>query len=292
VEIELSAPNQTRESPQTNRRTIISMEPATFNHLELNISNTDQFGQPLTKIKTASQWFCNLFPSSAKTHGAPFLENRISSVDGFSSSSPLSVNESFMASALGGDRRLGHSVIYWLPESQFYYFDPVDQLYHATTEAKLGDLLRALFARCALELQKDINIFQLFTSFRSDPVIKSIVERAKSILSVSEDFFSATSPRSRVNGIELHERLARVFIEKALSAKSNEILLVGLAYESFAKIVRDKDLAPIKRSVFKEMMKPLVREKFNVCLRNDLVVGDRYSQGWKDLALDGEVVLE
>ena len=285
MEIELPPPHHPRESPEKNRRTIISMEPATFNHLELNISNTDQFGQPLTKIKTASQWFCNLFPSSAKTHGAPFLENRISSVDGFTSSSPLSVNESFMASALGGDRRLGHSVIYWSAECQFYYFDPVDQLYHATTEAKLGDLMRALFARCALELQKEIGVFQLFTTFRSDPVIKSIVERAKSVLAVSEDFFSATSPRSRVNGIEMHEKLARVFIEKALKAKSNEILLVGLAYESFAKIVREKDMAPIKRSVFKEMMKPLVREKFNICLRNDLVVGERYSQGWKDLAM-------
>jgi len=39
-------------------------------------------------------------------------------------------------------------------------------------------------------------------------------------------------------------------------------------------------------------MKPLVREKFNICLRNDLLVGERYSQGWKDLALNNEIVLK
>ena len=39
-------------------------------------------------------------------------------------------------------------------------------------------------------------------------------------------------------------------------------------------------------------MKPLVRERFNTSLRNDLVVDGRYMQGWQDSALNSNVVLE
>ena len=189
-----------------------------------------------------------------------------------------------MAAALGGDKRLGHSVIFWLPDSQFYYFDPLDQLYHATTEEKLGDLMRAYLTRCCLEMQKEINVLQLFTNLRSDATIKTIVERAKSILRASDDYFSAQSPYTRVNGIELHEKLAKRFVQN-LVLKPGNVLLIGVAYEKYSALVRENDLEPVKRSVFKEMMKPIVREKWEKCLRNDLVVDGRYMRGWRDLAL-------
>jgi hypothetical protein len=147
-------------------------------------------------------------------------------------------------------------------------------------------------ARCSLEMQREVNVYHLFTTFRSDQVIKSVVERAKSVLRASDDFFSATSPCARVNGIELHERLARVFVERLLESKPNEVMLIGLLYERFAAFVKQKDMSPIKRSEFKELMKPLVRDRFNISLRNDLVIDGRYQQGWKDLTLNSEVVME
>ena len=67
--------------------------------------------------------------------------------------------------------------------------------------------------------------------------------------------------------------------------RPKEVMLVGLAYERFSFLAKEKDLAPIKRCVFREMMKPLIRERFGTCLRNDLVVNGRYCQGWKDLGL-------
>ena len=144
---------------------------------------------------------------------------------------------------------------------------------------------RGYFQRCALEVQIEVNVYHLFTTFCQDSVIKTIVERAKSILRCSDDYFSATSPYTRVNGIEMHERLARVFVEKMVLSRPGEVMLVGLAYERFSFLAKEKDLAPIKRCVFREMMKPLIRERFGTCLRNDLVVNDRYCQGWKDLEL-------
>jgi hypothetical protein len=268
------------------------MEQTTFSTLELIDRNVDQFGQPIARIKSASQWFIYHFQEKAKIFGAPFLENRVSTIDGFSNISPVAPNLDFMASILGGDKRLGHSVVYWPAECLFYYFDPIDNIYHPTTDEKLGDLMRGYMARCAIEVPKDVNVYHLFTTFRTDRIIKGIVERAKSILRASEDYFSATSPCERVRGIELHERLARVFVERLLKPKPNEVMLVAAAYERFAGLVKQRDMVPIKRSVFKELVTPVIRERFNAGLRNDLVVQGRYQQGWKDLGLNTEVVLE
>jgi hypothetical protein len=267
------------------------MESGTFSRLELANQNTDRFGEPISDIKTASQWFLARFPDQAKIWGAPFLENRISSVDGFSISSPIAPNPSFMAAVLGHDDSIQNSVIYYGLDCQFYYFDPIDQKYHSVQDQKLGDLMRGYFQRCAMEMQKDVNVYHLFTTFCHDQIIKTIVDRAKSILLASDDYFSSTSPCSRVNGIEMHERLARMFCEGLVSSPGH-VLLVGAAYERFAALVKEKELEPIKRSVFKEMMKPLMRESFNICLRNDLVVEGRYQHGWKDVALNSEVLLE
>ena len=284
--------SQTHLTQTKTRITERSMQSGTFAQLELTNQDTDRFGEPLTSITTASQWFCVHFPAQAKIWGAPFLENKTSTIDGFSISSPIAPNLSFMASILGYDDVLPNSVIYYGPECQFYYFESIDHKYHSVPDSKLGDLMRGYFQRCALEVQKDVNVYHLFTTFCQDQIIKTIVELAKSILRCSDDYFSATSPCSRVNGIEQHERLARTFCERALVSKPNEVMLIGLAYERFSEIVRQKDMSPIKRSEFKEMMKPLIRDRFNISLRNDLVVEGRYQQGWKDLAINSEIVLE
>jgi len=274
------------EDAQANHTntSITYMRSGTFSKLELVDENVDRFGEPLTGISTASHWFIAKFPGLAKVWGAPFLENRVMSVEGFSSSTPIAPNPSFMAAVLGHDDNITNSVVYFPGDSQFYYFEPSDQKYHAVPDMKLGELMRGYFLRCALELQKEVNVYPLFTTFCQDQTIKTIIERAKTILRCSDDYFSVDSACSRVNGIELHEKLAKSFVQKLVSSPGN-ILLVGVAYEKYAAVVRESELEPVKRSVFKEMMKPLIRERFEICLRNDLVVDGRYAQGWKDLAL-------
>ena len=194
------------------------------------------------------------------------------SIEGFSDSSPIAPNVDFMASILGGNY-MERGVIYW-GECQFYYYETQDQIYHPCRESKLGDLMRGYFARAAFELQKEVNVYHLFTTFRTDPVINGIVERAKSILLASDTFFSAASPHQRINGIEQHQKLARVFVERMLVPRPNEVILVGAAYDRFASIVRERDLVPIKRSVFKDLVSPIIRDRFGSGLRGD------FSSGW------------
>ena len=99
----------------------------------------------------------------------------------------------------------------------------------------------------------------------------------QSILRASDDFFSATSPSSRVNGIELHERLARRLIEKMVVSRPGELMLLTEAYERFGALVKERELVPVKRIVFKELVTPLIRDRFGSGLRSDLVVEGRYS---------------
>jgi hypothetical protein len=127
-----------------------------------------------------------------------------------------------------------------------------------------------------------------FTHIRFCSNINSSFPKA----SGSDDFFSPTSPYQRVNGIEQHERLVRVFVDKWLQSKPQEMILMATVYDRFAEIVKEKDMAPIKKGVFKDLITPLIRERFGSGLRNDLVIDGRYQRGWKDLALNPGAALK
>jgi len=48
-----------------------------------------------------------------------------------------------------------------------------------------------------------------------------------------------------------------------------------------------RELQPIKRSDFKAMVVPLIKDEFDVALRNDLVVDARQGvRGWKNLRMN------
>ena len=77
---------------------------------------------------------------------------RQTSCDGFSRITPISINLDFFAGMIGGDFRLGHSVVYFEPEMQFYYYEPGQKLYKPTSPEKLQNYYRAMMLRCATEL--------------------------------------------------------------------------------------------------------------------------------------------
>ena len=154
---------------------------------------------------------------------------RQSACDGFSRVTPVSINTDFFAAILGGDSRLGHSVIYFEPEMQFYYREPVLNIYKPTTPEKPWNYHRAILLRSAQEMGSEVDKLNLFNEFRSDKNAKAVVQRAKSILAADHTFFSATSKQQRIKGIELHERLVRVLVEQMLEQREHSILTVGYA---------------------------------------------------------------
>ena len=241
--------------------------------------------QPNKKPQTPSEWFSKRFPEQASIFGTPFLEVVHPQSDGLDKINPISANIDFFAGILGGNKSMGHQVVYFQPQMEFYFYDVRDKIFKPTSDEKLGNLLRALLMKCAEELPDEVHKYNLFQEFRSDKTVRSIVRRAKSVLAADHSFFSVDSKNERQKGPELYERLTRVYAEEILERQEGSVLTLAHAFMVFQQFLKQRDMPHIKRTEFKAMLAPVVRDTFNLGLRND--VFDQTTQhqtiGWKGL---------
>jgi hypothetical protein len=69
-----------------------------------------------------------------------------------------------------------------------------------------------------------------------------------------------------------------------LTAEPGSVLLLPDAYAAFCNYLKQQQHESIKRSEFKAVVIPLIRDQFNVCLRNDLRIDERSGvRGWKNV---------
>jgi len=172
---------------------------------------------------------------------------------------------------------------------QWYYLDSRGGIFKPTTADKLADLLRALLVRCAEELPDSVHKLNLFLEFRSDKTRRTVIHRAKSILAADYTFFSVESKHQRQKGVEVYERVARVFVEQVLERQQGEVLTLTNAYLVFTEYLRGRGMVPVKRTIFKGMFAPLIRDAFNLGLRHDVINPETQKQGdgWNGIhALD------
>jgi len=249
------------------------------------------FADPATDKNptTPSEYFSKMFPEQAHIWGCPFIEMAEDQSDGLKKINPLAPNLDFLAAILGGDRKMGHKVVYLEGEMQWYYLDQPSNIFKPTTAEKLANLLRALLVRCAEELPENVHKLNLFLEFRSDKTLRTVIHRAKSILAADHTFFSVESKHQRQKGVEVHERVARVFVEQVLERQQGEVLTLTNAYLVFTEYLRGRGMVPVKRTIFKGMFAPLIRDAFNLGLRHDVINPETQKQGdgWNGIhALD------
>jgi len=237
--------------------------------------------------KTPNEWFGRRYGEQVEKYGSPFLEL----VDNVTNQVlPIVINQDFFAGVLGGRRDLGHHTIYFEGEMQWYFKDS-DGIFKPTTAEKLANLYRALLLKCAEQMPPQVHKLNLFHEFRSDKTAKAVVQRAKSILAADHTFFSPESRNQRQKGPELFERVAKLFVEQLLTSEPGQILKLAEAYNVFRGLLKQRELPDIKRSDFKAVVGPLIREQFNVALRNDLPGPDSCGvRGWKNVKLLSQTV--
>ncbi|MEI7730402.1 MAG: hypothetical protein WCO56_12570, partial [Verrucomicrobiota bacterium] len=120
----------------------------------------------------------------------------------------------------------------------------------------------------------------------SDKHAKLVTQRAKSILAADQSFFSATGPNTRIRGVELHERLMRVLVETMLAPCEGGCLTVTQAYQVFCRLAEQRNLGQLKRSMFRETMRDLIKERYGMCLRNDVPDAlNHHQHAWKGVKL-------
>ena len=198
---------------------------------------------------------------------------------------PIELNDNFFAAILS-DPQFGHSVAF--SEQQWFFHDPVDQLYHATSEEKLIALLSALISRCAAEMPRNIDLIQLFCRFRAEDKLKAVVKRARAIHAADRNFFDGESAHQRAGVVESFSDLARGFVRATVKRQPNQLLSEGECFQHFNEYCRNNDsAAEVSRRQFKQLIAEVIREEFAVGFRKDLKDGEgRYLRGWKGLAVE------
>lgn len=234
---------------------------------------------------TPNEWFALRFPQQVKTYGSPFLEQVERRLDSARKIKPIAPNLDFFAAILGGDSGIGHQVVYLEGEMNFYFYDPKDHLYKSVSDDKLGNLIRGYLIRCAEQMPEDCDKMNLFYFFRGDKLVRNIVHRAKSILAAHDSFFSKESghKRQRENDHDIYERVARAFVEQAIERQAGEALSLNQAYVHFCEFLKQRHLPKVKRHEFKNLVPPMIREEFDLGIRNDLEKECGGSSGWKGI---------
>ena len=266
------------------------MEPTNPLMLKLQRYNeAEAFTFGAKQPTTPSEWFSMKFPTATMSFGTPFLE-RCYIVNGFNCLTVESINHDFFAALLGGDDRLNHKTVYYIPEATFYFRDN-DNCFYPVDEVKLKLLVSALLMRCAEEMPGTVDRGSLIVECRADKHLTAIVKKARFVLAADASFFTADSPNQRVEGPETDKHVARCFAERVLERKPNERLTVQQTYEAFQRYCEQNGLVVVNRKAFKQLMGEVVREEYGIGIRNDLLDEQgKYHRGWTGLAVRNRLV--
>jgi hypothetical protein len=243
------------------------------------------FGEMKNEAKSISQHFQQLFPEQTAQFGPACLETGLADSLGQVHSQPLMINHDTMAASLS-DPRIGLDVIYYAQDMEFYYSEPFHPIYRPVNPDRLQCLYRGLILRTASLLTITNAKLNVWAEFRSDKNCRLIIQRAKAILSVASEFFSPTSNHQRIRGQELMERVARKFVDEMLTSEPGQMLKLADAFSAFRGLLKLHAMPDIKRSDFHTVVTPLIKQTFNICLRNDLARSEGSGvRGWKNVRL-------
>lgn len=239
-----------------------------------------------------NQWFADKFPEQARQYGPAFMEGTWNDADGLRRFIPAYLNEDFFAAILGGDKTLGHQVVWCPPEETFYFFDYRVDAFCPTTEAKLKLLLSNYLVRCSQNCRSFVDITNLMVRFRQDEGLQRIVDKAKAVLEADRPFFQGADGQRRfIDGkhVEPNEEPSyRLFVKQTIVREPAATVTLQDAFHRYFQFCRDHQMQPLTRQEFKGLIAEVIREEFNLGLRHD-IPGENGKQrhGWFGVRLDG-----
>ena len=248
----------------------------TNGQFRLEYQDKNERGRFTDHILMPSQWFAAKYPEQAERWGAPFMEHSFLMLKGgFQEEevNPYAINDDFFAAILGGDKRFGHSVVFYQPEQTFYFKD-YDDWFYPVSEQKLTCLLSNLMIRCAQEMPRKVHIHNLFVEFRSPETLRTVIQKAKTTLAVGAEFFSELSPHQRREGPELIVRTAKVFVADSIIEKTGQLVIQN-AQDRFHEYCHQRNLKGIKRRETRPLLIDAVQQQSGYGLRHDLVVNGK-----------------
>ena len=242
---------------------------------------------PEPLVTTPSEWFSKRWPQEAETFGTPFLEATFLDSDLEQHVNPISLNAIFFASILAGNEELGHKVVYYTTDEEFYFKDPREgSIFKPTTDEKLKTLLSLYILECAEQLTDTTPKLNLFVRFRKDEERQAILDKAKSLLAVDKSFFGADSPNIRTGGAEEKERVTKTFIKLVIELNPQKTITLADTYTVFREFSGKKGVKLVERRHFEDLAGDIIKEQYGLALRNDILNGSgRHQRGWRGLGL-------
>lgn len=234
-------------------------------------------------------WFAKMFPASAEAHGPAFLQATFDDNSGLTHFHALELNIDFFAHALGGDRAMGHRVVFYEPEECWYFNDPRIGCFCPTTEQKLEALISSYLVRCAQDAGSLVDIRRIFSEFRRPETLKGIITRAKSLLLADGSFFQGAKGQKRMIGGKIIDPLAAPayvqFVKTAIVREPEAKLTVASAFHQYFAWCKEHGEPPLTRADFKELASEVIRAEYRLGIRHDLLDERGKAQhGWLGIA--------
>jgi len=240
-------------------------------------------------IHDPNEWFLARFPDQVAKFGPAFVVGKWTDQQGNVNVIPLTLNEDLFASIIG-DPSLGHSVVFYNREAQFYFLDPFVDAYCPTSSEKVCLLLSNYLIRVAQSCSRLVNVRPLVETFRSSARLSAVIDRAKVLLEADSSFFTGKYGNRRfVDGryigptdVATH----RYFVAECIEVDSNASVTVPDAFQRYRVFCDQNKLIALQRSEFKALVGEVIREQFHLGVRHDLDNGrGQVAQGWKGLCL-------
>jgi len=205
-------------------------------------------------------------------------------VEGSQQEKIIGINSDWWGAFLGGDHRLGHDVVFFVPESQFYAFDVVLGCYVPTTDDKMR-----LWASQSLQNRawgQDASLATtILQEFRTRKVFDTIITTAKAILAADESFFHGRDARPKWGGVPKPgevQVIVDTFVKEQVEQADGGIMPLG---DILLQLGKTSAVSANKKELT-QTVNDSIRSTFNRGLRNDLRLPDnRTVAGWKGLRL-------
>ena len=199
------------------------------------------------------------------------------------------INTDFFGAYLAGERRFMHDIIFYVPESKFYFFDPMVRQYFPTTEEKIRIWLSLILQERAWGYYMD-DATKILTQFRSQAVMDEIIGKAKSLLAAERGFFEGSESRPRFvaedSKMESVQFTVRLFTERTIRLEEKSILTITDFMDGLKNYLQAKGTSLPKQQELRKIAQEAIRQIHGKGLRNDLVLPDHKSvAGWKGLRL-------
>ena len=250
---------------------------------ELRLSGSDRVG--------INQWFELTNPELVAQYGSPFYTTTTEPVESddcyprketpIETEQVIGINTEFWGAFVGGDHRLGHDLVFYMPESRFYFYDLVAGCYLSTSDEKVRLVASQALQRCAWGQESSLATM-ILERFRTKKLLDEIITKAKAVLAADRRFFDSRPRWKDTPIVPDVETKVVAFVKEQIEPAEGGILPLGDCLDQFESTT---GLA-LGRKEATQKINVAIRELHDVGLRNDLTLPNGHGvAGWKGLRI-------